>query len=72
LKTHIDLIGDFGPEIAEGIKRLAKKHDFLVFEDRKFGETPFANNTAPEDSKLSTGQISSMLILSREKVLLKV
>ena len=38
MKTHIDLISDFGPETIEGITRLAKKHDFLVFEDRKFGD----------------------------------
>ena len=36
LKTHIDMISDFGPSTIEGLTTLAQKHDFLLFEDRKF------------------------------------
>ncbi|KAK7934547.1 orotidine 5'-phosphate decarboxylase [Apiospora marii] len=34
-KTHIDLIADFSDETVTGLKQLAKKHNFLIFEDRK-------------------------------------
>ncbi len=36
LKTHIDIISDFGSETITGLAQLAQKHDFLIFEDRKF------------------------------------
>ncbi|KAI9873810.1 MAG: Orotidine 5'-phosphate decarboxylase, partial [Watsoniomyces obsoletus] len=36
LKTHIDVVSDLGPETLEGLTRLARQHDFLLFEDRKF------------------------------------
>jgi len=36
LKTHIDIVSDFGPATVEGLIDLAKRHDFLLFEDRKF------------------------------------
>ncbi|KAK8030230.1 orotidine 5'-phosphate carboxylase [Apiospora rasikravindrae] len=34
-KTHIDLIADFSDETVTGLKYLAEKHNFLIFEDRK-------------------------------------
>ena len=36
LKTHIDVVQDFSIETVHGLKNLAKKHNFLIFEDRKF------------------------------------
>lgn len=36
LKTHIDLVQDFDHELIHELKKIAKKYEFLIFEDRKF------------------------------------
>lgn len=38
LKTHADIINDFGPRTIEGLKEVASRKNFLIFEDRKFGD----------------------------------
>lgn len=38
LKTHADIIDDFGQRTIDGLKEVAKRKKFLIFEDRKFGD----------------------------------
>ncbi|KAL8931402.1 MAG: hypothetical protein Q9216_007211, partial [Gyalolechia sp. 2 TL-2023] len=38
LKTHVDIIDDFSDRTIKGLKEIAKRKYFLIFEDRKFGD----------------------------------
>jgi uridine monophosphate synthetase len=38
LKTHADIVDDFGERTIKGLREISRKKRFLIFEDRKFGD----------------------------------
>ncbi|THV08430.1 orotidine-5'-monophosphate decarboxylase, partial [Dendrothele bispora CBS 962.96] len=38
VKTHVDIIEDFDESLILKLQELSKKHDFVIFEDRKFAD----------------------------------
>eukprot|EP00051_Salpingoeca_urceolata_P014216 m.180502 g.180502 ORF g.180502 m.180502 type:complete len:500 (+) comp18016_c0_seq5:138-1637(+) len=38
LKTHCDVVSDWTPAVGVALRELGERHDFLLFEDRKFAD----------------------------------
>jgi orotidine-5'-phosphate decarboxylase len=53
MKTHVDIIEDFTPALIEELQNLSARHDFVIFEDRKFADI----GTAHIFQRLSTKPI---------------
>ena len=65
LKTHIDIVEDFDAELVATLSALAQKHDFVLFEDRKFADI---GNTVKEQYTGGIYKIASWAHLTNSHI----
>lgn len=56
LKTHADIVNDFGDKTVQRLREIAQRKRFLIFEDRKFGDigSQYAHCIGPLCESLKT------------------